>query len=73
MNSENTIIAPHLDYTEEIQGIITSKRSPAKIREKLLDYHDNDIAMAMSVLSREEREKLYKVLDTVLERKKSKK
>ena len=64
MNADNIVTTPRLDHTEEIQSIIKSKLTPAKIREKLLDYHDNDIAIAMTVLSREEREKLYRVLDT---------
>lgn len=64
MNDENVVISPHVDYTEDIQQIIRSNLTPTRIRERLLDYHDNDIAIAMSVLSREERAKLYRVLDT---------
>lgn len=39
------------NYSEEISQIIRSKQSPQVIREKLLDYHENDIAAALDVMT----------------------
>ena len=64
MNNENIVVSPHVDYTEDIQNIIRSNLTPTRIREKLLDYHDNDIALSLDALKREERIRLYSALDT---------
>lgn len=58
------IITGHPDYRQEIVGIIRSNLTPKLMREKLLDYHENDIAAAMACLRPEERSRLYTVLDT---------
>jgi len=63
MNNENITVSNYSDRTEEIAAIIKSNFTPKIIREKLLDYHDNDIATALEYLKREERLKLYAVLD----------
>ena len=52
------------DYKEELKKIIRSNISPKALEEKLTDYHDNDIANALVELSKEERLKLYKSLNT---------
>ena len=53
---------PH--YEEQILQLIRSVNSPKLLREKLDDYHANDIAEAFSQLTPFEREKIYKMLDT---------
>ena len=64
MNDENAVVSPHVDYTEDIQQIIRSNLTPILIRERLLDYHDNDIALSLAFLKKEERIRLYRALDT---------
>jgi magnesium transporter len=50
------------DYEQEIIEIIQSKDAPENIREKLEDYHENDLAAVLEKLSREDRKKLYQIL-----------
>ena len=47
------------DYEKEIASIIRSNASPAQIKDKLLDYHENDIAAALDSMSISERQRLY--------------
>ena len=63
MDAENTVIATHRDYATEIADIIRSNLAPKLIREKLLDYHENDIAAALAELKKEERSKLYTIIN----------
>lgn len=51
------------DYEEEIYRLITSTASPKIMREKLADYHANDIAESLSRLDRPQRDKVFKMLD----------
>ena len=61
--SETEVTAPQKrDYEEELLGIIKSDLHPEEIREKLADYHDNDIASVFGLLTESERRKLYRVL-----------
>lgn len=50
-------------YEEEIVEIIRSNSSPRLMKQKLDDYHDNNIANALALLKVSERKKLYRVLD----------
>ena len=50
------------NYSEEILKIIRSTLSRAELKEKLSNYHENDIADALSALTSAERQKLYTVL-----------
>lgn len=59
---ENRHTRPH--YEEQILQIIRTVNAPKLLREKLDDYHANDIAEAFHSLSNFEREKLYRMLDT---------
>ena len=52
------------DYKAEIVSILRSKLTPKLIKERILAYHENDIAAALDELKREERIKLYSLLDT---------
>lgn len=64
MNTENIANTTHRDYATEIADIIRSNLAPKLIREKLLDYHDNDIAAALAELKKEERSKLYTIMSS---------
>lgn len=59
---EVTHSRPH--YENQILELIRSVNAPKLLREKLDDYHANDIAEAFQELTPFEREKLYKMLDT---------
>jgi len=50
------------DYSGEIVEIIRSNASPKVMRERLDDYHENDIAEVLALLTTPERQKLYRVL-----------
>ena len=64
MNAETNVNITHRDYATEIADIIRSNLAPKLIREKLLDYHENDIAAALAELKKEERNKLYTILNS---------
>ena len=51
------------DYEKEIASIIRSSASPVQIKDRLLDYHENDIAAALDHMSVAERQRLYRILD----------
>ncbi len=53
----------HPNYVEELTAIIKSNISPMALKEKLSDYHDNDIADALKALTEEDRNKLYRILN----------
>lgn len=54
----------HPDYAAQAAEVVRSNLAPKHIGEKLEDFHENDIAAAIGMLRREERAKLYSVLDT---------
>ncbi len=58
-----TQISQRPNYAEELVKIIQSNISPMALKEKLSDYHDNDIAEALESLSPEDRLKIYRILD----------
>ena len=51
------------NYNQEIIDVIRGNLAPRFVKEKLNDYHDNDISDALQFLKKEERIKLYSVLD----------
>lgn len=57
-------IKTYHDYSTEITETIRSNLTPKSMQEKLLSYHENDIADALDLLTKEERKKLYKILDS---------
>lgn len=69
MNTKNTIltkniiISQHPDYRSEIVNILRSNLTPKLIRDRILSYHENDIAAAIELLNRDERNRLYSILD----------
>ena len=50
------------NYAKELLGILHSSLSKEELLDRLSDYHENDIADALSQLTEEERKKLYPVL-----------
>ena len=66
MLNENIVIGQHPDYKNEIAAIAKSNLTPKLMRDRILDYHENDIAAALDLLKREERRKLYSMLDTAV-------
>lgn len=62
MQMENNI--QHPDYKTEIAAIIRSNLTPKPMRDRIMEYHENDIAGALPLLKREERNRLYLVLDS---------
>lgn len=63
MNTENNSVTMQPDYKSEVVQIIRSNLSPKVMMDKILDYHENDIAAALPLLTKEERSKLYSLLD----------
>lgn len=61
---EMEVLAQHPDYRMEIADILCSNLTPKRMQERLLDYHENDIAAAMELLKRDERLRLYSILGT---------
>ncbi len=57
---EMTAVRP--DYASEIVGIIRSNASPRTMSAQLGDYHENDIAEVLPILTGTERKKLYRIL-----------
>ena len=53
----------HPDYQHELIDIIRSNLPPKALKQKLLDYHENDMAAVLESLSRDERLKIYNILD----------
>ena len=51
------------DYRAEILGIVRSNASPGIMRNKLEDYHENDLADVFPDLSVAERRKLFRILN----------
>lgn len=58
-----TAATQHPDYEHEIIDIIRSTLTPKLIKEKIGEYHENDIAAALDLLKKDERHKLYSILD----------
>ena len=49
-------------FTEELLAIIRSNADDAALIDRISDYHDNDIADAITLITKEERQKLYRIL-----------
>lgn len=61
--TETIVNAQHPDYKTEIAKILRSNLAPNLIQASILTYHENDIAAALELLKKEERNKLYNILD----------
>lgn len=64
MEEKNITVSVHPDYKTEIIQLIQSNLTPKHLQARLSEYHENDIAAALPALQREERGKLYSILDT---------
>ena len=62
--TENAVITQPPDYRTEIADILRSNLTPRKMQERLLQYHENDIAAALELLKKDERMRLYSILQT---------
>ncbi len=57
----------HPDYESEILALFRKNLTPSLLRDRLLDYHENDIASALEPLGKDGRLRLYALLgDEVL-------
>lgn len=63
LETEESIVSLKPNYVDEIIGIIKSNVSPNAMKERLEDYHENDIAEVLPTLTVAERKKLYRILD----------
>ena len=62
--TETAVITQHPDYRTEIADILRSNLTPRKMQERLLQYHENDIAAELELLKKDERMRLYSILQT---------
>ena len=53
----------HPDYKGEITALLRGNLAPGQLKKKLEDYHEHDIAEALELLRRDERCRLYALLD----------
>ena len=53
----------HPDYQGAIAELIRSNLAPGKMRQQLLEYHENDIAAALEHLTRDQRIRFFNILD----------
>ena len=60
MNEEERVLQ---DYQQEILDILRGPDDPAVKKERLEDYHANDMASCLPELTKEEREVFYSLLD----------
>lgn len=64
IQNENAVMVQHPDYRSEIVEIIRSNLTPKLMQERILAYHENDIAASMDLLKKDERSRLYRILNT---------
>ena len=59
---QNDVTASPPAYKEEIAQLLRGNLSPKLKRDRMLSYHENDIAASLALLSRDERRRLYSML-----------
>ena len=59
VQNEELIVTQHPDYTSEVVTLLRSNLTPKIKQERILSYHENDIAAALDLLTEEERNRLY--------------
>lgn len=64
VRGEETEASQRPDYQKEITAIVRGTLSPKVTRDRLEDYHANDLADVLPLLTTQERKKLYRVLST---------
>ena len=63
MTKMNVIPAALPDYQSQLLRLIRSAISPKSLKDQITNYHADDLAESFSRMEREDREKLYRVLD----------
>ncbi len=63
MKTKETVYDHQNEHMEEILSIVRSGASPLALRQRLEDYHENDIASVLPELQPPQRKKLYRVLN----------
>ncbi len=63
LQNEPNGLAQHPDYKTEIIGILRSNLTPKHMQERLLTYHEKDIAAAMEDLEPKDRLRLYRCME----------
>ncbi len=63
VQNENVEIMQHPDYKAEIVEVFRSNLTPRIKQERILAYHERDIAAALEMLTLEERSRLYHVFN----------
>lgn len=63
MTKMNVIPAVLPDYQAELLALIRSSLSPKALKEHVSNYHASDLADSFPHLKKEDREKLYRILD----------
>lgn len=61
---ESTVFPEKPDYEQELISLVESDLTDAELKERLSDYHENDIANILEHLTPIERKRLYRVLGT---------
>ena len=61
---ETAAAVRHPDYKAEIAALLRGNLAPRQLQSRLEDYHAHDIAAALELLRRDERCRLYTLLDT---------
>ena len=56
-------ISEKRSYAADIAALVRGRFSPAILKEKIEDFHENDIADAFALMSEAERQRLYRILD----------
>ena len=63
IQNETPQTTQHPDYKTEIVEVLRSNLTPKIKQERILTYHENDIASALEILSLDERSRLYHILN----------
>ena len=59
MNNKENLIQVRPDYALEVLNLIKGSLSPKLMKEKLLSYHESDIADCLKYLKKDDRFRLY--------------
>ncbi|MDD7271207.1 MAG: magnesium transporter [Spirochaetales bacterium] len=62
MNNKENLIQVRPDYALEVLNLIKESLSPKLMKEKLLSYHESDIADCLKYLKKDDRFRLYSLL-----------
>lgn len=50
-------------YAQDIAELVRGRLTPRILKDKIEDYHENDIADALVIMTKAERQRLYRILD----------